>query len=192
MKSLKMFSLALVCLCFLNFNPHKPFTVVIDAGHGGSDSGALINGISEKDIVFTISQKIKFKESENLEIILLRQDDQFLSLKDRTEKIRSLNPDLLLSLHIDNAVKDKKSSAKAYIYKNNQVKASHYYATKILKNLNQVNPEVLYSGFYILKNSNVPAVNLNIGNFSNEKDFVFLTSSLGQDYLAEKIVESLQ
>ena len=192
MKSLRMFSLALVCLCFLNFNSHKPFTVVIDAGHGGSDSGALVNGVSEKDIVFAISQKIKAKESENLEIILLRQDDRFISLKDRTDKIKSINPNLLLSLHIDNAVKEEKSSTKAYIHKNNQVKESHYYAKNLLKNIDESNTEVLFAGFYILKNANVPAVNLNIGNISNEKDFVFLTSSLGQDYIAEKIVESLQ
>lgn len=193
MKSLKFSALALLCLLCLNFNSSdKPFLIVIDAGHGGNDTGAIVNQVSEKDIVYEISQKIKALENEKFEIILMRNDDRFLSLSDRVEKINSTKPDLVLSLHIDNAKTESSSSMKAYINDNKQLKKSHYYASKLLKHLAQNEESIEFANFYILRQSTVPAVNLTLGNFYNTEDISFLSSELGQSYIAKQIIKGLQ
>jgi N-acetylmuramoyl-L-alanine amidase len=177
----------------LNFNGNnKPLKVIIDAGHGGKDSGAIVNGISEKDILFAISQKIKENESDNIEIILLRKDDQFMSLKERIEKINSIQPDLLVSLHIDNIKMSNKSITKAYLYKNDYLKKSYYYAKTLLEELNSNETEIDFANYYVLKVSNLPALNLTIGNMNNKEDFTFLNSEFGQNHISKQIIKGLQ
>jgi len=193
MTYLKFISLSIFCVICLNFTTtEKPLKVVIDAGHGGKDAGVTINTITEKDIVYAISQKIKAKAKGNIEVILLRNTDQFISLKDRVKKINTLQPDLVLSLHIDNSKLNTKHSQKAYIYKNKQLKTSYYYATKLLEQFDDKNQKIEFAGFYILKQSNSPALNLTLGNFRNNEDLVFLSSETGQDYIAEQILKGLQ
>lgn len=124
MKYLKIISLTLVCVFCLNFETvKKPFKIVIDAGHGGKDTGAIINSISEKDIVYAISQKIKSLEHNNFEFILLRDDDKFISLKDRVTKINSIQPDLVLSLILKIVQKKLRPQQKLMCTKMNNLKS---------------------------------------------------------------------
>ena len=76
--------------------------VVIDAGHGGKDSGAAANGLKEKDIALKISRLIVERlnnEYEGVTATLTRNDDTFLELKERTDKANALNADILISVH---------------------------------------------------------------------------------------------
>lgn len=80
--------------------------VVIDPGHGGSDSGAVgIYGIKEKDVVLKLAQKIlQLNEKDGkFEIYLTRYSDTLISLKDRTILAKALQADLYISLHCNHA-----------------------------------------------------------------------------------------
>lgn len=193
MKSLKIFSLALICMLCLNFDhTPKPITVVIDAGHGGKDTGVTIKGSSEKDIVYAISKKIKKLENKNVDVFLLRHDDRFLSLQERVEKINALKPDLVLSLHIDSNSDTASSITEAYIEDDNtKVRESHYFASKLLSQLTKKETKVKFAGFYILRHTESAAVNLSLGNFNNPEDYAFLTSEWGQDHIAKQILAAL-
>lgn len=76
--------------------------VWIDAGHGGKDSGAIGNGLQEKNIVLDLSLQIKKKlesEYEGVQVILSRSTDVFLELKERTNKANAADVDILVSVH---------------------------------------------------------------------------------------------
>ncbi|CAN2040713.1 N-acetylmuramoyl-L-alanine amidase [Candidatus Magnetomoraceae bacterium gMMP-15] len=77
--------------------------IVIDAGHGGKDSGApgCINGIQEKDLVLSISKKLakQIKGRLKCEVIMTRTKDKFLSLEKRTAIANQKNADLFISIH---------------------------------------------------------------------------------------------
>ena len=85
-------------------------TLVIDPGHGGKDPGAV--GYSkknyEKDITLTIAQKLRdiINENSSLKVYLTRNDDKFVSLRERTEFANDVKADLFISIHI-NAHTDK-------------------------------------------------------------------------------------
>lgn len=86
--------------------------IVIDPGHGGKDPGAI--GYSgknyEKDIVLKIARKVKklLEEELEVEIVLTRDKDEFVSLQERTQLANSVKADLFLSLHC-NAHANKKA-----------------------------------------------------------------------------------
>jgi N-acetylmuramoyl-L-alanine amidase len=77
--------------------------IVLDAGHGGNDPGAVANGLKEKDLTLTIVKHIgrMLGEYENAEVFYTRTDDRYLSLEERAAIANKLKADLLISVHIN-------------------------------------------------------------------------------------------
>jgi N-acetylmuramoyl-L-alanine amidase len=79
-------------------------TIVIDAGHGGEDPGALgRHGSREKDITLSIARRLKtlVDAEPNMRALLTRDGDYFLKLDVRVDKARKVNADLFVSIHAD-------------------------------------------------------------------------------------------
>jgi N-acetylmuramoyl-L-alanine amidase len=81
----------------------KVHRVVLDAGHGGHDVGAIgPSGVKEKDVTLQITQRVKEKlnaELPDVEVILTRDDDRTLALQDRTNTANTAAADLFISIH---------------------------------------------------------------------------------------------
>lgn len=75
--------------------------VVIDAGHGGHDTGAIgRKGTREKDVTLAISKRVaEMLADQGLEVVLTRDDDTFVRLEDRTRIANEAKGDLFLSIH---------------------------------------------------------------------------------------------
>jgi N-acetylmuramoyl-L-alanine amidase len=198
MKKTVAFSLvgiALISFAFINPNAKesKPITIVIDAGHGGSDFGATFNETSEKVIVSQIAEKIKsFNENKNITILLTRSSDELITLEKRTEYINSIKPDLVLSLHINANPNNEKSGIESYVSdkspffeKSNKI-ANQLNATFAKNNTLKIS-DTKIAPFYILKNSEAPTVLIELGYLSNEKDRKYLTDNTEQDAIAKNI-----
>lgn len=80
-------------------------SIVIDPGHGGTDSGALgINKIKEKDVALAVSKYLhKFLKKDGFEVYLTRLGDETVSLDDRTFYANSRKADLFVSIHANAA-----------------------------------------------------------------------------------------
>ncbi len=79
-------------------------TIVIDAGHGGEDPGALgRHGSREKDITLSIARRLKalVDAEPNMRALLTRDGDYFLKLDARVQKARKVSADLFVSIHAD-------------------------------------------------------------------------------------------
>lgn len=79
--------------------------VIIDAGHGGHDTGAIgPKGTKEKDVALSIAKKLAEKlEAAGLEVLLTRDDDTFVKLEDRTRFANREKGDLFISVHCNAA-----------------------------------------------------------------------------------------
>ena len=171
--------------------------IVIDASHGGDDFGATLNGLQEKTIVETIAKKIKAQnKNENLEIVLLREGDHFMELSERVSIINNLNPSLVISLHINASENFSKNGVQAFVYSKSKFYNESKTNAEIL--VDKVagdyfsKGEVKEASFYILKNSNCPAMTLEVGYLSNVNDRTYITSEKGQNEIAEKILEAVK
>jgi N-acetylmuramoyl-L-alanine amidase len=130
----KLLIAPLFAIAFFSFKPIDKKIIVIDAGHGGNDIGAIVDGISEKQIVLAVASNIKKlnNSQDNYEIVLTRDSDNFPTLSDRTDMINKLNPEMVISLHVN------RSPAKESVRKGHEIftqnsDASKALATKISK-----------------------------------------------------------
>ena len=85
-----------------------PFTVVLDAGHGGHDPGNLGNGFLEKDIALNIvlAAGASLKKNPNVKVVFTRDDDTFVDLYKRGEIANKAKADLFVSVHCDSHSSD--------------------------------------------------------------------------------------
>jgi len=77
--------------------------LVLDPGHGGEDPGAIWWGLTEKDIVLDLCQRIEkyFRDQDNVRCLLTRRGDYYVSLKRRLERLKAWNGDLFISMHVN-------------------------------------------------------------------------------------------
>ena len=98
----------------------KPL-IVIDAGHGGQDPGALgANGKREKDVTLAVAKELKeaLEASGRYRVHLTRSTDIFIKLQDRVGIARRKGADLFISLHADSIDKPGVSGASIYTLSN--------------------------------------------------------------------------
>ena len=96
-------------------------TIVIDSGHGGTDGGTTHNEngrvIKESDLVLDISKKLKGEfEKNGATVFMTRNDDSYISLYRRKQIANSYNPDLFLSVHINNLQTECVDGTEAYVF----------------------------------------------------------------------------
>jgi len=87
-------------------------TIVIDAGHGGKDPGAVgYRGTKEKDIALDVAKRLEKKLIKNMDVkvVMTRDEDIFLRLSDRTKIANENNGSLFISIHT-NAAEDRRAS----------------------------------------------------------------------------------
>jgi len=86
-------------------NNDREYTVVLDPGHGGSDPGTISqHGLLEKHLTLEIAQRVRhlLAAHPNIRIELTREADRGYSRDQRMDRIKALQPDLLISLHLNN------------------------------------------------------------------------------------------
>ncbi len=87
----------------------KVHTVVVDAGHGGHDAGAIgPHGLREKDVTLNIARKLADKlRAAGLTVVLTRDSDDYVALSERTRIANEANADLFVSVHCNAARRRK-------------------------------------------------------------------------------------
>ncbi len=112
MKGLRI--LIALCLCTLLHTPGKAFTVVIDAGHGGRDAGALGLVSKEKDINLRVALAVGRLIEANMigvKVVCTRQTDTFVELDERANIANRNKADLFISIHTNSTAAGKAGTA---------------------------------------------------------------------------------
>lgn len=154
------------------------FTVCVDAGHGGKDNGCDYKGRYEKDDNLTLALALqKYLESQNVQVVMTRDDDTFLKLSARCRVSNNAKADYYISLHRN---KGEGYGIESWIYSNaNEESVS--LAENIMKGLDTVgisrNRGVSYgtsegngSDYYVNSHSNAPSLILEMGFINSTQD----------------------
>ncbi|NFA37491.1 N-acetylmuramoyl-L-alanine amidase [Clostridium botulinum] len=176
-------------------------TVIVDAGHGGYDSGAVgPTGIKEKDVTLKVALKLgKILENSGVNVIYTRTSDnvswpsnESQDLAARVAIANNNNTDLYVSIHA-NSFNGSANGTETYYY-DGSAKGKET-AEKVQKEL--VNSIGLYdrgvktAGYYVLKNTISPSILVELGFIDNRNEEILLNSDWFQQKCAEAIAKGI-
>lgn len=183
-------------------NPDGKYTVIVDAGHGGSDPGATYPvgvpnpAYKEKDITLDIALKIqKNLEAAGVNVIMTRKGDTYPTLKERVEIANNSNADLYVSVHI-NAMDNKDEIDGVQVYYHNASVFGKKLAKLVYDRIVDYTPLTERyiqdgSSFYVLKNTSMPAILTETGFITNESDRKYISTEKGKEAIANAISDGV-
>lgn len=179
----------------------KSFTVIIDAGHGGFDSGKVgVDGTLEKDVNLSISKKLAtLLEAADINVIMTRTEDIGLydessnnkkrqDLQRRATLMNEADADCVISIHQNSYPEESIHGAQVFYYTNS--KNGKTLATLLQTHfINSVDPknhrtEKSNDSYYLLKNVSIPIVIAECGFLSNWEESKKLVDDTYQQKLA--------
>ena len=168
-------------------------TVVIDAGHGGKDSGANSNGLLEKELTLSTAKILAKKlEAFGTNVILTRSDDQTLSLNDRVYIAHTSKADAFISLHYDAYKVDNGGSGTSTFYYSDADRGLAESIHKAIGTKGPLRNNGVKRGDYLVLHENLqPSVLLELGFINNTVDATYIQRETYQALMADQIIHAM-
>jgi N-acetylmuramoyl-L-alanine amidase len=184
--------------------PATPFTVMIDAGHGGETSGAIApDGTKEKDLNLSIAKKIQeLNKDANIKIVMTRENDFETPNRERVTMATNAKADAFISIHINRDYSGQ-SGFELYMTRNtneyspkSQLLGS--LVSQELKKVYKIDGELRKGrpdkGIWVLDapEINYPSLLIECGNMLNNEDLAFVKSTSNQKKIAQQILNAIK
>lgn len=178
--------------------PLKDLKIALDAGHGGSELGAIgcLND-KEKDINLEISELLKNKlEASGAKVIMTRDDDTDVSLNDRVKIANKNDAQIFISIH-NNALPDsaahlKSTGSETYYFYPQSKELAKSVVDSLSKETGLKNNGAKAQSFAVVRNTNCPAILVEVGYIINPDDNAKLMDKDFQNKIAEAILHGLE
>ena len=175
--------------------PRGYYKVFIDAGHGGTDPGALGYGYRESDLNLQVAKKVESKlKSKGIDVKMSRSSDIFYSLSERAEMANDYGADAFVSIH-QNSAKDKSANGIETYYNRNKEEdkpLSNDIQTQVISQTGANNRGVKNAEFTVLVKSEMISALVECGFITNESEVKKLSNPSYQDKLATGIADGIE
>ncbi len=171
--------------------PKPIYTIVIDAGHGGRDDGCVSdNGTTESEINLKIAKTLKnYLETLGIKIVLTRSDGNGLydsnatnfkvsDMEKRIEIIQKTKPNMVISIHCNSFEDSSQRGAQVFYQENDEVSKefAECVQNQLINQLDNAREFANKGDYYLLKESNLPAILIECGYLSNAEEEKLLSS----------------
>ncbi len=208
MKPLNMLFFFLLLLSLTTSLGQEKKVIIIDAGHGGTDLGAIgTNDIKEKDITLAIAKAMLVFNRKILnnkyDMYMTRYTDTLISLSHRTKLVKALQPDLFISIHCNHATNKRATGIEIYLHSQTSLqtenqKKSNDIALSMIEELTERlgyrSRGVKIANFQVLRESihTSPAILVELGFLSNVDEAEYLKMKKNNNALALAILMSIK
>ena len=167
--------------------------VVLDAGHGGNDPGAVRGDVQEKEVTLQIIAKLKkVLESKGARIVLTRSDDTFVSLEDRVKITNTVSPNLFLSVHINSLESTSNIyGIETYFQTDQSRPLADRVHSSLVSGLGAPDRSVRKARFYVINHTPIPAILAEVGYITNKAERDRLISSDYQQKVASALARGV-
>ena len=174
----------------------KRKVVYIDAGHGGSDPGAIgVNRlILEKTFNLNVANKVNamMKNDPNVQIVLTRSGDTYPTLQQRVVMANNAKADMFISIHANAINSSTVRGIETFYYRTSSKSLADIFHNHLrAANSGSPNRGVKQASFYVIKNTTMPAILLEAGFLTNPEEEKLLASDAYQTRVAEAIVKTI-
>ncbi|MFW6265024.1 MAG: N-acetylmuramoyl-L-alanine amidase family protein, partial [Bacillota bacterium] len=166
--------------------------IVLDPGHGGFDPGAIgPSGLYEKDVVLEIAQLTeRLLKNTGYEVLITRDEDEFLSLKERVELANNLNAMVYISIHANSSNSRYSEGIETFIAESkvaDSLPLANRLQDEMLTELKRLDRGVKKENFYVIKHTKMPSALVEVGFLSNPHEESLLASNLFKEKAARAI-----
>jgi N-acetylmuramoyl-L-alanine amidase len=167
--------------------------VVLDAGHGGYDHGAIYGGHNEKDINLQIATRVQeYLKTAGIDAYMTRGEDRFVSLAERVELSNSIAPKIFVSMHANALVTNPDMHGlQTYYYSGGGLKLAGYLHKQLLKDVGMPDQRIRKANFWVCKYTEAPSILLELGFMTNSDERNKLTRDSYQAELAKAIARGI-
>lgn len=154
-----------------------PARIVVDAGHGGKDHGAIRSGVREKDLNLALATMVKDAlEAKGFKVYMTRSTDEFLPLPRITAITNEIRPDLFISIHHNASVNPGLHGIETYYYTPQSVALARRVHSREINSVGARDGGVKKAMFYVIHHTSVPAILCEVGYVSNPNELADLQS----------------
>jgi N-acetylmuramoyl-L-alanine amidase len=168
-------------------------TVVVDAGHGGKDSGAFRRyGPPEKLVTLDVAQRLnrKLRESQ-LKTVMTRSSDVFIELDDRVAIENAQKNAIFISIHFNDSRRRGIRGFETYYHSGASFDLANRIQQKLMTIPNSTNGGVHTANFRVLRNATCPSVLVECGYLSNRNEGNKARDWEYRELLADRIAEAI-
>jgi len=182
----------------------KGKVIVVDAGHGGYDPGAIgVTGLEEKEFNLDTALRLRDKLAEQgATVILTREDDSFVSLSTRATVANNAYADVFVSIHANSSDKSSMRGTTTYYYAPSsdpalsaQLEQRNRLAKtvqgELVKLAGTSDLGIRQDNFFVLRNTQMPSILVESAFLSNREDEALLKDSQFRDKVAQGIADGL-
>ncbi|MFC4557706.1 N-acetylmuramoyl-L-alanine amidase [Virgibacillus kekensis] len=166
--------------------------IVIDAGHGGNDSGAVAEGVNEKSL--TLSTALLAAEElqrQGATVTLTRTNDRFLSLEERVTISHSKSADIFISFHY-NAYRDPSvGGINTFYYGNEELQLATIVQDSLISHVKLDNRGAKTGNFHVIRENNDLALLVELGFMTNPEELDTIKTDKYQEEVAAAIADGL-
>jgi N-acetylmuramoyl-L-alanine amidase len=164
-------------------------TIVLDAGHGGHDVGAKGLEYVEKDLCLKLCQTLQQQlEARGARVIMTRPSDTYVSLGERCVIANSSNADLFISIHLNSTpTRNSATGTETYWHTPQSQRLARALHRRVVSVVGSQDRGIRNRRFYVIRNTEMPSVLLEIGFINNKNDEALISQSQFQQNLAESL-----
>ena len=168
--------------------------ITLDPGHGGSDPGAVANGLLEKEINLDVSKRVEAKlKAKGIKVYMTRTTDVFHTLGARVDKGVASGSNAFVSIHANAATPSASGSETFYSASvgNDSKQLATFIQNRLYKAMAHPNRGVKNYGFQVLRTNPLPAALVELGFITNQYDAAKLASGTYKDRAATAIADGI-
>lgn len=176
-------------------------TVVLDPGHGGAQAGAFYYGVREADVNLAIALKLRDKlAAAGARVVMTRATDQLAAppriaiaaeLQARVDIAKAVDADIFVSVHSNAHDKEETNGAITFYAPGRPTDLARAIQEGLILETGAVNKGVRPANFYVLRNSDIPAVLVEVGFMSNRTECSRLADPAYQEEAASGIFKGI-
>ncbi|MGE7695919.1 N-acetylmuramoyl-L-alanine amidase [Lysinibacillus sp. NPDC094177] len=179
-------------------NPLKDRIIILDPGHGGKDPGTVVGSNSEKAITLKVGTIVKQKlEAAGAKVYMTRTGDTYPSLQDRVDFTNANYGEIFVSIHVNSAANTSAQGTETYyaistgdMYQED-IDLATFVNNQIVNNLNMKNRGVKEEQYYVIRNTIIPAILVELGFLTNGEDRGKMTDDKYAELFADSIYKGI-
>ncbi|MFA6989691.1 MAG: N-acetylmuramoyl-L-alanine amidase [Candidatus Gastranaerophilaceae bacterium] len=162
--------------------------IILDPGHGGKDVGAINGLVYEKNITLDVSKRVeKYLKESGMNVVMTRSIDEFISLQRRVEITNAQSPDVFVSIHVNSSEGPVATGLETHWFTTPSMEFAQVVQKHLASNITSPDRGICKSMFYVIHHSLMPAILVEIGFISNNKEKDQILSPQRQDDTARSI-----